>query len=673
MRKNALLILFAMLFSIGQSQSQVRTVVTSNSPLITNSLKNQGSWSSTYTYSANDVVLYNGGTYVSSQNSNTNNTPSSTSSWWSILFGSITSVNGQVGPLVNLTYSNVGADISGAASQAQSNAEAFSANANNLSSGQVGCSLLPTMTGDVSNSNACVMTLATVNTNVGSFGSSTAIPSFTVNAKGLITLAGSSAVIAPAGTLTGTTLASNVVTSSLTSAAGGSFGTFAYISSLSANSLAGSVLANNIVNSSLMSAAGGNFGTFAFQSYATPPVIGATTPNAIFSSTLSASTSFTLNGSQAIASIYSLTGTEFLAATGTITNGDLLQMSNDGNHNIIDTGILSTNVCQTSGAQCPTTIANITGGALGSILYQSAPSTTSLISGPMTSGHIFAVVEEPTGSTVSPQFLDVSTLGITINGVLCDLTSTCSLAYNANALSGTTLSSSVVTSSLTGVGTLTAGTWNASNIAVGFGGTGTGTAPTTGQFLIAQTASAYAPESISGDFTISTSGVGTLTSVNPDIGLFGSASLIPTISVNAKGLITAVTTNALVAPAGTLTGTTIASNVVASSLTSFGASPTINQPTENQPVTFHHYTAVASAYTVSASDYQIEATSGTFTVTLPTAVGITGRVYSIKNSGTGTITVATTSSQTIDGQTTQPLNQYANIIVFSNGTNWIIQ
>lgn len=74
------------------------------------------------------------------------------------------------------------------------------------------------LTGDVSATGpgSAAATLATVNSNVGSFGSSTAIPSFTVNAKGLITAASTNAVVAPAGTLTGTTLASNVVTSSLT-------------------------------------------------------------------------------------------------------------------------------------------------------------------------------------------------------------------------------------------------------------------------------------------------------------------------------------------------------------------------------------------------------------------------------------------------------------------------
>jgi len=77
---------------------------------------------------------------------------------------------------------------------------------------------MPALTGDVSTPGASLTTtLATVNSNVGSFGTSTSIPTFTVNAKGLITAASGNAVVAPAGTLTGGTLAANVLASSLTS------------------------------------------------------------------------------------------------------------------------------------------------------------------------------------------------------------------------------------------------------------------------------------------------------------------------------------------------------------------------------------------------------------------------------------------------------------------------
>jgi hypothetical protein len=48
-------------------------------------------------------------------------------------------------------------------------------------------------------------------------------------------------------------------------------------------------------------------------------------------------------------------------------------------------------------------------------------------------------------------------------------------------------------------------------------------------------------------------------------------------------------------------------------------------------------------------------------------------MYNIKNSGTGTITLATTSSQTIDGVTTKTLStQYQSYTVQSNGANWIL-
>lgn len=85
------------------------------------------------------------------------------------------------------------------------------------------------------------------------------------------------------------------------------------------------------------------------------------------------------------------------------------------------------------------------------------------------------------------------------------------------------------------------------------------------------------------------------------------------------------------------------------------------------------YLARTSTYSISPNDHFIDVTSGTFTITLPTAVGCTGKIYVIKNSGSGTLTVATTSSQTIDGATTKILNtQYAGLQLRSDGANWKI-
>lgn len=88
------------------------------------------------------------------------------------------------------------------------------------------------------------------------------------------------------------------------------------------------------------------------------------------------------------------------------------------------------------------------------------------------------------------------------------------------------------------------------------------------------------------------------------------------------------------------------------------------------------YVAKTSNYTLTANDWTVDCTSGTFAVTLPTAVGITGRTYNIKNSGTGVITINTTGGQTVDDQIsgywTLGASSYANMCVQSDGTNWII-
>lgn len=84
------------------------------------------------------------------------------------------------------------------------------------------------------------------------------------------------------------------------------------------------------------------------------------------------------------------------------------------------------------------------------------------------------------------------------------------------------------------------------------------------------------------------------------------------------------------------------------------------------------YVAKTSNYTVTTSDYYINCTSGTFTVTLPTAVGIAGQTFIVFNSGAGIITMGSTSSQTINGGVPSffTQNQNQGIRYTSDGANW---
>lgn len=84
------------------------------------------------------------------------------------------------------------------------------------------------------------------------------------------------------------------------------------------------------------------------------------------------------------------------------------------------------------------------------------------------------------------------------------------------------------------------------------------------------------------------------------------------------------------------------------------------------------YATKTADYTLTDNDYLI-LVDGTYTMTLPTSVGIGGRCYHIKNIGTGVVTVATTSSQTIDGSTTLVISgRYDSAKLISDNSNWYI-
>lgn len=237
---------------------------------------------------------------------------------------------------------------------------------------------------------------------------------------------------------------------------------------------------------------------------------------------------------------------------------------------------------------------------------------------------------------------------------------------------------------------------------------------------------------LTGDITTSAGSLSTiLATVNSNVGSFGSSTSIPSLTVNAKGLVTAASGNAVIAPASTLSGTTLNSSVVSSSLTSVGtitsgtwtgttiavanggtgqtsytdgqlligntSGNTLTKATltagSNITITngngsiqiaasgsapSYNYTAQTTTYSAVINDY-ISASGASFTITLPTAVGQSGKSIIIEHNGTSVTqvyTLNTTSSQTIGGIASGSYALYTNgeiLEATSDNSNWRIK
>ena len=87
------------------------------------------------------------------------------------------------------------------------------------------------------------------------------------------------------------------------------------------------------------------------------------------------------------------------------------------------------------------------------------------------------------------------------------------------------------------------------------------------------------------------------------------------------------------------------------------------------------YVSTSINMTLTANHYavRVDTSGGAIQIILPTAVGITGRVYKIKRQGGSNVTIIGTSSQTIDGNTTHTLStDNESVTVISNNANWLI-
>lgn len=181
-----------------------------------------------------------------------------------------------------------------------------------------------------------------------------------------------------------------------------------------------------------------------------------------------------------------------------------------------------------------------------------------------------------------------------------------------------------------------------------------------GSAWINKTAAASAITALTGDATAAGPGSVplTLATVNGSPGSVGSSTSIPTLTVNAKGLVTAASGNAVIAPAGTLTGTTLASVVTASSLTSLGTqAQALNMGT-------HQINAVvdpSSAQDAATKNYVDSVASGLNPKQAVYAATIGSNIVGTYVNGVAgvgaTFTVTATGAFTLDGTTPPVLSR----------------
>ena len=164
-------------------------------------------------------------------------------------------------------------------------------------------------------------------------------------------------------------------------------------------------------------------------------------------------------------------------------------------------------------------------------------------------------------------------------------------ALTNKTINGLTLTASTGTVTIANLKTLTASNTitltatDGATLAIGGGGT-LGTAaytaatayevPLTFSGGLTRTTNTITRDALTGDITASAGSNATTLATVASAGTTGSSTAIPVITINAKGLTTGISTVAVVAPAGTLAGATLASNVLASSLTSLGTLSSLN-------------------------------------------------------------------------------------------------
>ena len=85
-------------------------------------------------------------------------------------------------------------------------------------------------------------------------------------------------------------------------------------------------------------------------------------------------------------------------------------------------------------------------------------------------------------------------------------------------------------------------------------------------------------------------------------------------------------------------------------------------------------TAKTANYTVTTSDFHVEATANTFTFTLYAVASNSGRTLTVSNTGAGVITIDPNAAETFnDGSTAKYLSQDQSVVLECNGSEWLVK
>jgi hypothetical protein len=161
------------------------------------------------------------------------------------------------------------------------------------------------------------------------------------------------------------------------------------------------------------------------------------------------------------------------------------------------------------------------------------------------------------------------------------------------------------------------------------------TAPTAGQLLVGNAGgTAYAPVSLNNDATVASTGALTLATVNSNVGAFGSATQAPAVTVNAKGLVTAISASTITPAVGSVTGLgTGVATALAVNVGSAGA-PVVNGGALGTPSSGNLASCTFPTLNQNTSGYAEALKSATTTVSVSAATAPTNGQVLTATSGT---------------------------------------